>query len=114
MLSAISNFKCNPNCNLIFTAIGGSLRSQILRLIKASNLLNVYFRFLPFSTATEEGLSLCTPHADRLEAEAVCYQDLPGEGGWILTCFLLSPPAMLLLLLLLSAGGSSPLSILHS
>ncbi|TNN52540.1 hypothetical protein EYF80_037237 [Liparis tanakae] len=37
------------------------------------------------------------------------------EGGWILTCFLLSPPATLLLpLLLLSAGASSPLSILHS
>lgn len=44
----------------------------------------------------------------------LCYQSLPGEGGWILTCFLLSPPAMLLLLLLLSTGGSSPLSILHS
>ena len=44
----------------------------------------------------------------------LCYQALPGEGGWILTCFLLSPPAMLLLLLLLSTGGSSPLSILHS
>lgn len=72
--------------------------------------------------------STCCLAADRWESGAVqkkknhnktskllCYRALPGEGGWILTCFLLSPPAMLLLLpLLLSPGGSSPLSILHS
>lgn len=69
MLSAISNFKCNPNCNLIFTAIGGSLRSQILRLIKASNFLNVYFRFLPLQ------------HGYRGSSESLhppCWQ----TGGW--------------------------------